>query len=230
MAAPELGEWLGSWETSTEISNPFPFPVSVRASVFVPQGAFEIDGLPRAFDLEPGETRSIPFRISGGARSPGPDPLLGVLFGWKAGAALSEGEIQAGGQLLLDAPLIRRRIATAVGLARRLTTLRESPRSRSATLTIRRMGGELHVRLENAGPLKEGHLVARLGDEIVRGGQGLRLRLPRWFDDRPVGVPFSCGVEGLDAEGRPALLRWAGGLPEGLGHGQPGLLVPLMRG
>lgn len=230
LAAPDRGEWFGSWETSADITNPMPFPVTVRASLFVPQGAFEIDGLPRALDLEPHERRSIPFHLSGGARSPGPDPLLGALFEWKAGASLSGSEIQAGGQLLLDAPLIRRRVATADGMARRLTTLRESPGVRPATITIRRMGGELHVRLENAGSLAEGHLIARIGDEIVRGGQGLRLRLPRWFDDRPVGVPFSCGVEGLDARGQPALFRWSGGLPEGLGHGKPGLLVPLMRG
>ncbi|MEM8710551.1 MAG: hypothetical protein AAGG01_06335, partial [Planctomycetota bacterium] len=230
LANPAAGEWFGSWGTSAQVSNPFPYPVSVRASVFVPQGAFEIDGLPRLLDLEPGETRSLDFRISGGARSPGPDPLLGVLFTWKGGAALGSGELQAGGKLLLDAPLVRRRVATADGLARRLTTLAESPGQRPATITIRRMGGELHVRLEHPGSLEEGHLVARLGGEVVRGGQGLRLRLPRWFDDVPVGVPFSCGVEGRNASGEPALLRWAGGLPEGLGHGQPGLLVPLMRG
>ena len=207
-----------------------PFPVTVRASIFVPQGAFDIEGLPRAFDMEPHETRSVDFRISGGARSPGPDPLLGVLFGWKEGSFVTPGELQSGGQLLLDAPLVRRRVATADGMARRLTTLVERPGSRAATITIRRMGGELHVRLENPGSLKEGHLVARLGNEVARGGQGMRLRLPKWFDDVPVGVPFSCGVEGIDAEGEPALLRWAGGLPSGLGHGKPGLLVPLMRG
>ncbi len=230
LPSPELGEWFGSWETSTQITNPMPFPVTVRASIFVPQGAFDIEGLPRAFDLEAHEMRSIDFRISGGARSPGPDPLLGVLFGWKEGSFVGDGELQSGGQLLLDAPIIRRRIATADGMARRLTTLRERPGSRAATITIRRMGGELHVRLENPGSLQEAHLVARLGNEYARGGQGLRLRLPHWFDDVPVGVPFSCGVEGIDANGDRALLRWSGGLPEGLGHGKPGLLVPLMRG
>ncbi|QDV08112.1 Glycerophosphoryl diester phosphodiesterase [Planctomycetes bacterium Poly30] len=230
LASPERGEWFGSWDTAASITNPMPFPVTVRASIFVPQGAFDIDGLPRAFDLEAHEQRSIPFRISGGARSPGPDPLLGALLEWKEASALSGSELQPGGQLLLDAPLVRRRIATADGLARRLTTLRESPGQRAATITIRRIGGELQVRLENSGSLKKGHLIARLGDDVVRGGEGLRLRLPRWFDSRPVGVPFSCGVEGRNSRGEPALFRWAGGLPEGLGHGKPGLLVPLMRG
>lgn len=230
LPSPELGEWFGSWESAAEITNPMPFPVTVRASIFVPQGAFDIEGLPCAFDLEAHGHRRVEFRISGGARSPGPDPLLGVLFGWKAGGLVADGELQAGGQLLLDAPLIRRRIATADGMARRLTTLRESPGSKAATITIRRFGGELHVRLENPGSLREGHLVARLGTEVARGGQGLRLRLPPWFDEVPVGVEFSCGVEGIDAQGQPALLRWSGGLPGGLGHGRPGLLVPLMRG
>ena len=58
----------------------------------------------------------------------------------------------------------------------------------------------------------------------------MRLRLPAEFDDVPTGVPCSAGIEGSDARGEHRLRRWAGGLPEGLGHGQPGLLVPLGLG
>ena len=72
--------------------------------------------------------------------------------------------------------------------------------------------------------------MARLGLEVVRGGGGLRLRLPERFDDVPLGVEFSCGIEGLGPDGERRLRRWAGGLPSGLGHGAPGLLIPLARG
>ncbi|MEM9799916.1 MAG: glycerophosphodiester phosphodiesterase family protein [Planctomycetota bacterium] len=223
------GEWFGAWETSATVVNPFGFPVSARASVFVPHGAFEIDGLPRVLDLEPNEERTIDFRLDGGARIPGPDPLLGVLLTWREGLPHGD-EVRPGGQLLFDAPLIRRRVATADGLARRLEMLAERPGDPQATVTARRSGRELGLSLENPGGLSDAHLVARLGGEIVRGGRGLRLRLPERFDDVPLGVPFSCGIEGRDADGELRLRRWSGGIPEGLGHGAPGLLVPLARG
>jgi len=46
----------------------------------------------------------------------------------------------------------------------------------------------------------------------------------------PLGVPFSCGIEGTGPDGGPRLRRWAGGLPEGIGHGSAGLLLPLGKG
>lgn len=223
------GEWFGSWETAATITNPFPFPVTARISIFVPHGAFEIDGLPTVVDLEPHGDCSISFRLAGGARMPGPDPLLGVLLTWREGSE-HEGELRAGGQLLLDAPLVRRRMATADGLARRLEMLAERPGDPLATINARRVGRDLALSLENPGQLTDAHLVARIGGEIVRGGRGIRLHLPDRFDDVPLGVPFSCGIEGRDAAGELRLRRWSGGLPAGLGHGAPGLLVPLSRG
>ncbi|MEL6430455.1 MAG: glycerophosphodiester phosphodiesterase family protein [Planctomycetota bacterium] len=225
----ERGEWFGTWRTSVTLVNPFPFAVQARVSVFVPQGAFEIEGLPRVLDLAPSERRELPFELSGGARHPGPDPLVGALFEWRGGALLGA-EVRAGGTLLFDAPLVRRRIATADGIARRLEMLAERPGDPPATVSARRARGDLLLSIENPGQLRDAHLVARIGGETVRGGGGLRLRLPAEFDDVPTGVPFSAGIEGIDARGEHRLRRWAGGLPEGLGHGQPGLLVPLGLG
>lgn len=230
LEARARGEWFGAWNTAAELENPFPFPVRVRVSAFVPQGAFEIDGLPAVLDLEPGEVRSVSFRLAGGARRPGPDPLLGALMSWD-GSADAGPELRGGGKLLFDAPMHRRRVVTADGLARRLEMLEERPGDPRATVSLRRLGGALALTLENPGGLEDAHLIARLGSDVVRAGRGLRLRLPPRFDDVPVGVPFSCGIEGRDpSTGEPRLLRWAGGLPEGLGHGSPGLVLPGARG
>ena len=230
----DRGEWFGTWDTHVTVTNPFGHSASARVSVFLPHGAFELEGVPHVFDLEPHEERTVRFRISGGAREPGPDPLVGLFLSWKQGTALpSRGsgvELRAGGQLLFDAPIHRRRIATADGLARRLEMLNERPGDVRATVTARRLGGDMILTLENPGGLQDAHLVARLGGEIVRGGKGLRLRLPERFDSVPVGVPFSCGIEGMTPLGQRRLRRWSGGLPAGIGHGSPGLLVPLGRG
>ncbi len=223
------GEWFGDWTSAVIVANPFPFPVEARASAFVPHGAFEIEGLPRVLELEAEEERSVEFRIRGGARVPGPDPLIGVLFRWREGLPV-DGEVRPGGSLLFDAPLVRRRAATADGLARRLELLAERPGDAPASITARRAGRDMLLSIENPGGLTDPHLVARLGLEVARGGGGLRLRLPERFDDVPLGVEFSCGIEGLGPDGERRLRRWAGGLPAGLGHGAPGLLIPLARG
>jgi glycerophosphoryl diester phosphodiesterase len=222
------GEWYGSWEPTAEVRNPFPFTVEVRCGAFVRSGAFELEGLPRAFDLAPGEVQRVPFRITGGARIPGGDPLFGALFKWK-GMAVRKGELRAGSQLLLDVPLRRERRTLADGLARRLTLLAERPGDPPASLTLRREAGQLIVALENAGGLDDAHCVARLGGEVVRGGRGLRLSLPASFDQRPDGLPFSCGIEGK-CDGERRIRRWAGGVPEGLGHGAPGRVLPEAAG
>ncbi len=52
---------------------------------------------------------------------------------------------------------------------------------------------------------------------------------PEDFDLCEQGVEFTCGIEGL-RDGQPCLVRWAGGLPGGLGHGAPGRLLPLALG
>jgi glycerophosphoryl diester phosphodiesterase len=229
------GEWFGRWSTSVSFRNPFEVPVEVRAGFFVPHGAFEVEGLPRVFDLEPGEVRTLDLALAGGSRSPGPDPLVGALYTFRAATIARSGggggvvTLTPGQKLLLDAPFPRRRIATADGLARRMQLLTERPDDPPASVTMRRVGRDIVLSLERAGGLESPHLVARLGGEVARGGTGLRLPLPADFDSRPVGVPFSVGIEGRAADG-PRLRRWSGGVPEGIHSGAPGLLLPLGRG
>ncbi len=221
------GEWYGDWAIEAEVRNPFPFEVDVRCGIFVRSGAFEIEGLPQVFDLAPGERQRVRARLTGGGRLPGPDPLFGVLFRWRSGTIRTgeDGTVDAGGQLLLDAPLRRERVTTADGLSRRLMCLRDSPSEPQASLTLRRDRGSLLLSVEDPGPLDDPHVIARLDGETVRGGAGLRLQLPAGFDSLTRGIPFSCGIEGRDLHG-PRLLRWAGGLPGGIGHGAAGRLVP----
>ena len=229
-AVRRRGEWYGSWTTAVRVRNPFPFPVEARAGVFVPSGAFRVEGVPAAFDLEPLAQRDVPLRLTGGSRSPGADPLFAALLTWRvATPGARAGELLPGGRLLLDAPLRRRRVTSADPLVRRLELLAERRLDPPASLTLRRRGNELLVSIENPGELVAPHVIARLGREVARGGPGVRLRLPADFDLRGGGVAFSAGIEGL-REGRPVLRRWAGGLPEGLSHGYPGLLLPLRQG
>lgn len=228
--ARRRGEWYGHWRTSARIRNPFPWPVEVRVGVFVPSGAFELEGVPAAFDLGPGEGRDVGLRLTGGSRSPGGDPLLAALYGWKVAARPDAADgARAGGRLLLDAPLRRRRVTSADPVARRLNLLAERRADPPASLTMRRQRGELVLSIENAGDLDDPHVVAHLDGHLVRGGRGLRLRLPDGFDLRGGGVPFSAGIEGTRL-GEPGLRRWAGGIPDGLAHGAPGLLLPLDQG
>lgn len=222
----ERGEWYGTWTTDAVIRNPFPFPVEARCSVFLPSGAFEHEGLPAAFDMDVGEMQSVPFRLTGGGRRPGPDPLFAVLFSWKGSVAEETGELAPGGKLLLDAPLIRRRVTSADPVARRLPLLPEGRGDGPASLRLQRTGNEVRLTIEHPGDLIDPHLVAHLDGELVRGGRSLRLILPQGFDLRGGGVPFSCGLEGQGDK----LRRWAGGVPEGLEHGTPGLLLPLGQG
>ena len=221
------GEWYGSWKPTASIRNPFPWPVEVRCGLFLPSGAFEVEGLPVVFDLDVGQTRRVTFSLTGGSRIPGPDPLLAGLFRWRVGTGSKE--LRPGGRLLFDAPLVRRRVTSADPLARRLALLRERPSDPPATVILRRRGRDLLLSIEDGGGLGEAHLIAHLNGELVRGGPSLRLFLPSDFDLRGGGIPFSCGIEGRDA-GSARLRRWAGGLPEGVGHGAPGLLLPLGQG
>jgi glycerophosphoryl diester phosphodiesterase family protein len=221
------GEWYGAWSSAAEVRNPFPWPVEVRCGIFLPSGAFEIEGLPAAFDLEVGEQRTVGFRLTGGSRMPGGDPLFAALFTWRVGTGGAE--LRPGGKLLLDAPLRRRRVVSADPVARRLEMLVERPGDPAASMTLQRRRDELLVSIENPGGLEDAHVIAHLNGELVRGGRGLRLLLPSGFDLRGGGVTFSCGMEGREA-GEARVRRWAGGVPEGLMHGAPGLLVPLGQG
>jgi len=218
------GEWYGEWEVQIGLRNPFPFAVHARCSLFFPSGAFHCAGLPRVLELQAGEDRSIDVSLKGGARSPGPDPLFGALF--QAQAPQPPGSELPEQGLMLDAPLVRRRVTVADPLARRLSLLREGAQDRGASLSMRRAGRTLNLTLEHPGDLVDAHLIANLNGHTQRGGRTLNLALPRGFDQCPEGIPFTCGLKGLRA-GEPQLLRWAAGLPAGLGHGSPGRLLPL---
>lgn len=221
------GEWRGSWHIAAHVRNPFSFPVRAGVQLFVRLGAFEVEGLPARIELAPGEELALPFQLSGGSWSPGGDPLIAVLFQWRAGPG------RAAGKLLLDAPLERVRFVVADAVSRRVRMLRESPGQPEASMTVRRRGSELVVAIENAGGLADARALVHLAGLTRRGGQGVRVRLPEGFDQRSEGVPFSCGFEGRVVGARAnaqVLRRWAGGLPEGPASGAPGLLVPVARG
>lgn len=218
------GEWYGEWSVRLGLRNPFPFGVQVRCSLFFPSGAFKSEGLPRVIELQAEEERHLDVQLKGGARSPGPDPLLGALF--RARTPLPESAALPAAGLLLDAPLVRRRVAVADPLARRLSLLREGAGERAASVTLRRSGRHVRLTIEHPGDLQGGHLIANMDGRTERGGRTLDLLLPEHFDQDPEGSPFTCGIEGV-RDGRPHLLRWAGGLPGGVGHGAPGRLVPL---
>jgi glycerophosphoryl diester phosphodiesterase len=218
------GEWYGEWSVRIGLRNPFPFGVQVRCSLFFPSGAFQCEGLPRVVDLQVDEERQLDVQLKGGARSPGPDPLLGALF--RSSSPLPENAALPPAGLLLDAPLVRRRVTVADPLARRLSLLRESAGERGASLTLRRTGHRVRLTLEHPGALQDAHLIASLDGRTERGGRTLDLLLPEHFDHSPRGTLFTCGIEG-GREGRPHLLRWAGGLPGGVGHGAAGRLLPL---
>ncbi len=230
-AAPESdrvhGTWSGRWEEMLTLHNPLPVEVEVRVGFFARGGAFEIEGLPAAFRLQPGASRSLPLSLKGGSRSPGPDPLVGALYSWQGNLWPGGGrtDLSAGGRLLLDAPLERRRVAWAEPLSTRLEMLREEPGAPRATVTLRRSGRRVVLRLEDAGGLDEAVVVARLGETVVHGAPAVEVLLPEGFDSQPEGAPFSVALCG-QREGRRVWRRWAGGLPDGLEHGAPGRLLP----
>jgi hypothetical protein len=111
-------------------------------------------------------------------------------------------------------------------MARRLNLLQEGAGEPAASVTLRRTGRRVRLTIEHPGDLQEGHLIASLDGRTARGGRTLDLLLSEHFDQNPEGSLFTCGIEGV-REGTPHLLRWAGGLPGGVGHGAPGRLVPL---
>lgn len=212
-SAESGGEWSGHWEPHVHVANPFEHPVRVALDLFVRRGAYEVEGLPRRFDLEPGETQRVAFRVRGGSWSPGGDPVVAALYAWDAGC------------LLLDAELSRERRVVASALAQRVELLRESPGQRQASMTVRRRGRELTVTVENAGGLVGARAVVHLDGRTWTGARSVRARLPEGFDDLREGLAFSCGLVGQAHEGGPEVLRrWAGGLPAEGDHGAPGRL------
>lgn len=214
------GDWFGSWSTSAKVRNPFPFAVRVSAGVIPRHGAFEIDGLPTSFELAPAENRVLPFTITGGSWRPGGDPLFFARFQWRRGPG------RATGSLLLDAPLKRTRTAYADVIVRRLTMLCESPGQAEASMTMRRHRQHLLVSIESSGGWKDARTVVNLDGRFHYGGSGLRVVLPPDFDRREQGVAFSCGMQAkIDGEWR--VRRWSGGVPDELGGGAPGRLLPL---
>jgi hypothetical protein len=218
----EDGAWRGTWEERGVARNPFPFGVRVRARLFVRQGAFEVSELPGECELGPGEEVVLPFRLTGGARSPGGDPVLAVRYAWDAG------EGRAAGSLVLDATMRRVRVAVADPVTRRLPLLEERAGDLPASVTVRRRGEDVVVQVENPGGLVDVELVVLLGSRFRRGGRGMRVGLPAGFDGMDEGVEFSVGIEGRPPGGGARVLRrWSGGLPNEPRTGSPGRLVSL---
>jgi len=215
------GEWAGRWEVGLGVRNPFPFPVVAALALAVRGGAFEVAGLPASLKLAPGAQRSLDLSLLGGSWSPGEDPTVVARFTWRRGPGRPEES------LVLDAPLARTRTFALTTDARRLVMLREHPGEPPASMTVRRRGNEILAWVENAGGLEDVRALIRLGSRVRRGGKGVRVPLPRGFDDLGTGLPFSVGFEGRQgaAHHDQRLRRWAGGLPANLGAGAPGRLL-----
>ncbi len=221
---PELhhdsrASWWGSWRVEIALRNPFAWRTRATLSVLPRRGAFDIRGVPVAAELEPGAELRAPIEITGGSWQPGGDPLAVGSLRWRAGPG------RPAGRLLFDAPLERQRRALADALPVRLSMLREAPRDEDATMVVRRRGSELLVSVERTGGSSDVRAFACIEGRVVSGARGLRIRLPRDFDARRDGVPFSCGFHGLLA-GERRWRRFAGGLPDELSAGPPGRLLP----
>ncbi len=210
--------WFGSFESTARIRNPFAFAVRVRAELVLRRGAFEVEGLPVAFELAPGDARDVPFRLTGGSWRAGRDPTVSARYSWRASKGVR------GGSLELDAPLERRRTSVLDAVTRRLSMLRESPNDPPASMTLRRYRGYLLASIEDAGGLADPHTIVHLDGRTYHGGRGLRARLPEDFDARAEGVPFSCGMWAAK-DGERIVRRWAGGVPDELESGAPGRLL-----
>lgn len=214
------GEWSGEWSPSVQLCNPFDFPCRVTTQLYVRRGAFDCEGLPRSLELEPGARETLHFRLRGGSWSPGGDPVCAALFEW------GEGPGRPAGSLMFDTSLRRERVVLADVITQRLEMLRESPGVVPASMTLRRRGGRLALRVENPGGMRQPRCVARLGGRDYFGGIGLQLPLPEDFDLRTEGVEFSCGFYGQNGSGSAeGLRRWSGGLPSDPGHGGAGRLL-----
>lgn len=209
------GEWCGRWRPRVRLFNPFDAPLRARFELAVRRGAFECGALPEELALEPGAAQEFDFQLAGGSWSPGADPLLLARLEW------------GGRELTLDAPLERVRSAVLRDAATRLRLLREHPADPPASVSIRRHRRDLLAALETAGDLDGARIVVRLGEQVVFGGDGVRVALPDDFDVLRDGAPFSIGILGArnTPRGRRRVLRrWAGGLPDVAPSGAPGRL------
>ncbi len=213
------GDWSGTWTVRAVIANPFSFAVRARAGFVVRRGAFDVVGLPRAFELAAGASERVEFTLTGGARRPGGDPLLVARYAWSRGPGRAAGEID------IDAPLVRTRVAIADAIPRRLFLLRDGPRDTAATLVLRRRGRDVTVELESSGELRDPRVVVRCGGKTWRGARGVRVPLPADFDARAEGIPFTCGLVAWQ-DGERVWRRWAGGLTEDADDGSEGVLLP----
>jgi len=214
------GEWCGAWTPHVRVHNPFAWRVRVDFALRVRRGTFELGALPAARTLEPGAACELEFELTGGSFSPGGDPRFAVRYAWKRGGQAHE--------LVLDATLHRTRRVHARAEALRLPMLRERPDEVPASMTLRRIGGELVASVEDAGGLSEVRALALFGGELVRGGRGLRLKLPRELPPRGQALELALGFEGVLVQGDARTRRtrrWCGGLPPGIESGAPGELV-----
>jgi hypothetical protein len=215
-------EWCGAWSEHARVTNPFGFEVSARIGLTPRRGAFDVSGLPIDTTLAPHASIDVPFELTGGSSRPGLDPLLHAHLRW------SRGPGRAAGEILLDAPLVRTRTLVADALAQRVVLLKEAPAQGQATMTVRRHRGDLLVSIESPDGHRDARAIVRVEDRVVIGGRGVRVRLPADFDDRPEGIDFSCGFVAQQS-GERVVRRFAGGVPDELGAGAPGRLVPLPR-
>ena len=92
-------------------------------------------------------------------------------------------------------------------------------------MLLRRRERSLFVSLESGVDPKSAHTVVYLDGEYFFGARGVRVPLPEGFDQRREGVRFSCGVFTL-VDGERHVRRWAGGVPDPVGCGSPGILFP----
>jgi hypothetical protein len=231
LAAPDLevlpgawthgrGDWCGSWAGAARVRNPFPFRVRAAIGLIPRHGAFEIESLPVALELDAGERATVPFKLTGGSWRPGGDPLLFAHFHWRGGPG------RRAGRLLLDVPLKRVRTVVADVIAVRLPMLRESPADAPASMTLRRHREHLLVSIESSGGWKDARTIVHLDGRFHYGGRGVRVALPPDFDRREQGVAFGCGMQ-AEVDGEWRVRRWCGGVPDDLRSGSPGRLLPL---
>ncbi len=213
------GDWSGAWSVRARVVNPFAFPVRAAVALAVRRGVFDVTGLPRAFELEPGASADVEFELTGGARRPGGDPLLVVRQSWRAGPGRAAGHVD------LDAPLVRTRSAIADAIPRRLFLLRDGPQDAAATLVLRRRAHHVTVALESPGNLADPRVVVRCLGQTYRGQRGVRVPLPPDFDARAEGIPFACGLVAWEA-GERVWRAWCGGLTDVADAGAPGTLLP----